>query len=70
MDTLRRINREDGITVVAKLSRPDRRDGRGKVVFDAFLTPEVMCGIDGVEGAKRSGARRSKRLRDPPTGRS
>ncbi len=64
MDTLRRINREDGITVVASLHNLatartccDRIVGMagGKVVFDglpAFLTPEVICDIYGVEGAR------------------
>jgi phosphonate transport system ATP-binding protein len=64
MDTLQRINREDGITVIASLhnlatarSYCDRIIGmaEGKVVFDgapSLLTPEMVCAIYGVEGAR------------------
>jgi len=64
MDTLQRINREDGITVIASLhdlatarSYCDRIIGmaEGKVVFDgspSILTPEVVCAIYGVEGGR------------------
>jgi len=64
MDTLQRINREDGITVIASLHNLataraycDRIIGmaEGKVVFDgapSVLTPEMVCAIYGVEGAR------------------
>jgi phosphonate transport system ATP-binding protein len=64
MDTLQRINREDGITVIASLHNLataraycDRIIGmaEGKVVFDggpSLLTPEIVCAIYGVEGAR------------------
>jgi phosphonate transport system ATP-binding protein len=64
MDTLQRINREDGITVIASLHNLataraycDRIIGMadGKVVFDgnpSLLTPEIVCAIYGVEGAR------------------
>ncbi len=64
MDTLRRINREDGITVMASLHNLataraycDRIIGmaEGKVVFDGApsrLTPEIVCAVYGVEGAR------------------
>jgi phosphonate transport system ATP-binding protein len=64
MNTLQRINREDGITVIASLhnlatarSYCDRIIGmsEGRVVFDgapAELTPEIVCVIYGVEGAR------------------
>ena len=64
MNTLRRINREDGITVISSLHNLataraycDRIIGmaEGKVVFDgvpALLTPQIVCEIYGVEGAR------------------
>jgi phosphonate transport system ATP-binding protein len=64
MDTLQRINREDGITVIASLHNLataraycDRIIGmaEGKVVFDgapSMLTPDTVCAIYGVEGAR------------------
>jgi len=64
MNTLQRINREDGITVIASLHNLatartycDRIIGmtQGAVVFDgmpASLTPEIVCSIYGVEGAR------------------
>ena len=64
MDTLQRINREDGITVIASLHNLataraycDRIVGMagGKVVFDgepSLLTPESVCCVYGVEGAR------------------
>jgi phosphonate transport system ATP-binding protein len=64
MDTLQRINREDGITVIASLHNLatartycDRIIGmaEGKVVFDgcpSMLTPEIVCAVYGVEGAR------------------
>jgi phosphonate transport system ATP-binding protein len=64
MDTLRRINREDGITVIASLhDLPTARTycsriigmAEGKVVFDSSpetLTPEAVCHIYGIEGAR------------------
>ncbi len=64
MDTLQRINREDGITIIASLHNLatargycDRIIGmsEGRVVFDgapAELTPEIVCAIYGVEGAR------------------
>ena len=64
MNTLQRINREDGITVIASLHNLataraycDRIVGmtQGAVVFDgspASLTPEIVCSIYGVEQAR------------------
>ncbi len=64
MDTLRRINREDGITVIASLHNLataraycDRIIGMadGKIVFDGsspLLTHDIVCAIYGVEGAR------------------
>ena len=64
MDTLQRINREDGITVIASLHNLataraycDRIIGmdEGRVVFDgspSLLTPEIVCAIYGVEGGR------------------
>jgi phosphonate transport system ATP-binding protein len=64
MDTLKRINREDGITVIASLHNLataraycDRIIGmaEGKVLFDgvpSLLTQEILCTIYGVEGAR------------------
>ena len=64
METLRKINREDGITVMASLhhlttarSYCDRIIGMadGKVVFDgtpADLTADQVCTVYGVEGAR------------------
>jgi phosphonate transport system ATP-binding protein len=64
MNTLQSINREDGITVIASLHNLataraycDRIIGmaQGTVVFDgapALLTPEIVCSIYGVEGAR------------------
>jgi phosphonate transport system ATP-binding protein len=64
MDTLQRINREDGITVIASLHNLatartycSRIIGmaEGKVVFDgtpSLLTPKIVCAIYGVHGAR------------------
>jgi phosphonate transport system ATP-binding protein len=64
METLRKINREDGITVMASLhhltsarSYCDRIIGMadGKVVFDgtpADLTADQVCTVYGVDGAR------------------
>ncbi len=64
MGTLQRINREDGITVIATLHNLataraycERIIGmaEGKVVFDgapSLLTPAIVCAIYGVEGAQ------------------
>jgi len=64
MDTLQRINREDGITVIASLHNLataraycDRIIGmaEGKVIFDgapSLLTPEMVCAIYGLEEAR------------------
>jgi phosphonate transport system ATP-binding protein len=64
METLMKIHREDGITVIASLHHLstarnccDRIIGmaEGKVVFDgapADLTPDQICMIYGVEGAR------------------
>ncbi len=64
MNTLQRINREDGITVICSLHNLataraccDRIIGmaEGKVVFDgapALLTPQIVCAVYGVEGAR------------------
>jgi phosphonate transport system ATP-binding protein len=64
METLRKINREDGITVMASLHHLtsaqiycDRIIGMadGKVVFDgtpADLTADQVCAVYGIEGAR------------------
>ena len=64
MNTLQRINREDGITVIASLHNLATARAccgriigmtKGAVVFDgppASLTPEVVCSIYGVEQAR------------------
>lgn len=76
MDTLKRINREDGITVVASLHHLatargycDRIIGMadGQVVFDGTpgeLTAEQICAVYGVEGAREE---LDKTITCPPT---
>ena len=77
MNTLQRINREDGITVICSLHNLataraccERIIGmaEGKVVFDggpASLTPQIVCEIYGVEGAREE---MGETIASPPSG--